>query len=70
MLYKKIRLTEAACVDGLIDDQELFKKTEEYSTEYHSICNSAPLSIEKDFLKAKSNFDRGYSEYTKEELSI
>jgi len=70
LLYKKIRLTEATCIDGLIDEQELFKKTEEYSSEYHSICSSAPLTIEVDFLKAKSNFDKGYSVYTKEELSI
>ena len=70
LLYKKARLTEAAYVDELINDQELLRKVEDYSTEYHSICNSAPLATQADFLKAKENFDKGYSDYTKEELSI
>lgn len=70
LLYKKVRLTEATYVDGLINDQELLRKVEDYSTEYHSICNSAPLAISTDFLKAKENFDKGYSDYTKEELNV
>lgn len=70
LLYKKIRTTEATYIDQLIDDQELLKKTEEYSTEYYSICNAAPLTIEADFIKAKENFEKGYADYTKKELDI
>ncbi len=70
LLYKKIRKTEAAYTDTLLSDQQLLKELDEYSAEYFSICNSAPLTTKEDFLKAKENFDNGYSTYTKEELSI
>ena len=70
LLFKKIRLTEAAFLDNLLNDQELLKKIEEYSLEYYSIFNSAPQTLEGDFLKAKSNVGKGYAEYTKEELDI
>lgn len=70
LLFKKIRLTEAAFLDNLFNDQDLLKKTEEYSSEYYSILNSAPQTLEGDFLKTKSNVTKGYADYTKEELDI
>ena len=70
LLYKKVRKTEASYTDSLITDQQLLKDLDEFSSEYFSICNTAPITTKEDFLKAKENFDKGYSAYTKEELSI
>ncbi|GCC53254.1 hypothetical protein SanaruYs_34970 [Chryseotalea sanaruensis] len=70
LLYKKTRIAEAAYVDELLNGEQLIKRLDEFSSEYHSICNSAPLTDDKDFLKAKEYFDKGLSEYTDRELKL
>lgn len=70
LLYKKVRTAEATFIDDLLNPEGLVKKTEEYSTEYYSICNSAPITLKEDFLKAKENFNNGYTKYTQQELEV
>jgi hypothetical protein len=70
LLYKKVRTTEAAYIDTLISEQDLLKKLDEYITEYTSFSNAAPITKEVDFLKTKENIDKGYADYTKEELKV
>lgn len=68
--FKRIRNTEAIYKDGLISDQLLTEHLEQLTQEYINRCNNAPITQDEDFLKARENFQKGYTaEYKENELN-
>ena len=70
LIFKRIRNTEAKYLDGLFADQQLADSLDSLSQEYITKCGSAPITKDEDYLKARDNFNEGYTtEYTEEELN-
>ncbi len=70
LIFKRIRNKEAIYQDKLIDNAELQRALEELTGDYTSKCYAAPITDDKDFQKAREDFQKGYlTEYTEEELN-
>lgn len=70
LIFKKIRNTEAKYLDKLLTDQQLADSLDSLSQEYISKCDSAPITKDGDYSKARHYFKEGYTtEYTEEELN-
>lgn len=70
LIFKRIRNIESRYLDHLIDDSKLSEYLDLLTNEYIAKCSNAPITTDQDYLKAKENFDKGYtSEYTEQELN-
>lgn len=71
LIFKKIRNSEAHFIDGLLYDKELITTLQNLTEQYTMKCNSAPITLDSDYLKARKHFEKGYtSQYTEQELNI
>ncbi len=71
LIFKTIRNTEANFLDGLCSGEQLSEELQLLTEKYTNKCNSAPITLDEDYIKARNNFTKGFtSEYTEQELSI
>jgi hypothetical protein len=69
LIFKRTRNTEAKFLDDIIDKNELSDALDTLTNEYISKCGNAPITNDDDYLKAKENYNKGYTaEYTDDEL--
>jgi hypothetical protein len=70
LIFKRIRNTEAAFKDKIIDVSRLVEELNKYTDDFVAKCQNAPVTNDEDFKKARKNQKSGYtSEYTEDELN-
>jgi hypothetical protein len=70
LIFKKIRNTEAAYLDKLIDDNQLLKELNELTNDYTSKCYAAPITEKSDYQQSRKDYEEGcLTEYTEKELN-
>ncbi len=71
LIFKTIRNTEANFLDNLCTGEQLSEELQLLTEQYTNRCNSAPITLDEDYVKARNNFTKGFtSEYTEQELNI
>lgn len=70
LIFKRIRNTEANYKDGLIDGDRLNEELSKHTDDFVAKCNSAPITKDEDYAKARKNFKKGFTaDYTDKELN-
>ncbi|MBU2019065.1 MAG: SLATT domain-containing protein [Bacteroidetes bacterium] len=71
LIFKKIRNSEGRYLDQFITDKEISDELQNLTEQYTMKCSSAPITNDEDYMKAKKNFNKGFtSEYTDDELNL
>jgi hypothetical protein len=69
-VFKKIRNIEAKFLDGIFSVEQLSLELDKLTEEYTTKLINAPITEEDDYLKARDNFQKGFtSEYSESELN-
>lgn len=69
-VFKKIRNIEAKFSDNILSKQQLSEELDKLTEEYTIKLVNAPITEEEDYIKARDNFQKGFtSEYMETELN-